>query len=54
LSAILTLGDLVIVGKTVLRFNHPEEAAKMRETSQVNEVVMLAKITFFCDLSNSI
>jgi predicted component of type VI protein secretion system len=38
-STKLSQGDIVIVGKTVLRFNHPEEAARLREISvQTSEV----------------
>ena len=30
------LGDLIILGTHVLRFNHPEEAARLREKKQVS------------------
>ena len=31
----LSQGDLIILGANVFRFNHPEEAAKLRERKQV-------------------
>lgn len=33
----LCQGDIIIIGKSVLRFNHPEEAARLREINQVSE-----------------